>query len=132
MYSQCSAQVRSTAGSGACCRLQQQLQCGCRLTSRVGSQPLPLPDDNTHQTFRKSLPGVCCSPMTLSLEVQNRLEVWWYRLESVDLKLSRTKTEYLFCDFGGLSGLVALAFAGTPIPICSDFRYLESSKGMVR
>ncbi|KAJ8719748.1 hypothetical protein PYW08_011923 [Mythimna loreyi] len=46
MYSQCNTQVRSTAGSGACCRLQQQLQCGCRLTSRVGSQPLPLPDDN--------------------------------------------------------------------------------------
>ncbi|KAJ8709025.1 hypothetical protein PYW07_008851 [Mythimna separata] len=60
------------------------------------------------------------------LEVQSRLEVWWHRLESAGLKLSRTKTEYLFCDFGGLSNPVPLALAGTPIPICSDFRYLGS------
>ncbi|KAJ8731694.1 hypothetical protein PYW08_014424 [Mythimna loreyi] len=59
-------------------------------------------------------------------EIQNRLEVWWQRLESVGLKLSRIKTEYLFCDFGGLSGPVALALAGTPIPIFSVFRYLGS------
>ncbi|KAJ8704761.1 hypothetical protein PYW08_012081 [Mythimna loreyi] len=54
---------------------------------------------------------------------QVRLEVWWQRLESVGLKLSRTKTEYLFCDFGGLSSPVPIALVGTPIPICSDFKY---------
>ncbi|KAJ8710048.1 hypothetical protein PYW07_009414 [Mythimna separata] len=61
-----------------------------------------------------------------SLEVQSRLEVLWQRLESVGLKLSRTKTEYLFCDFSGPSNLSPLVLARTPIPICSDFQYLGS------
>ncbi|KAJ8737126.1 hypothetical protein PYW07_000397 [Mythimna separata] len=45
-------------------------------------------------------------------------------IKSVGLKLSRTKTEYLFCDFGGLQSCLPLALTGTPIPICSVFRYL--------
>lgn len=40
------------------------------------------------------------------LEVQSRLEEWRQRLESVGLIVSRTKTEYVFCDFGGLSSPV--------------------------
>ncbi|KAJ8714621.1 hypothetical protein PYW07_002846 [Mythimna separata] len=60
------------------------------------------------------------------LEVQSILEVWWHRLESVSVKLSRTKTEYLFCDFGGPSNPSPLALARTFISICSDFRYVGS------
>ncbi|KAA5571927.1 reverse transcriptase family protein, partial [Acinetobacter baumannii] len=36
------------------------------------------------------------------LEVQNILEKWRCKFESVGLKISRSKTEHLFCDFGGL------------------------------
>ena len=36
-------------------------------------------------------------------EIQSRLEKWQQKLENVGLKISRTKTEHMFCDFGGLS-----------------------------
>ncbi|XP_064074433.1 uncharacterized protein LOC135193915 [Vanessa tameamea] len=60
------------------------------------------------------------------LEIQSRLEDWQQKLENVGLKISRTKTEYMFCDFGGLSGLEAIALDGVALPVCSDFRYLGS------
>lgn len=59
-------------------------------------------------------------------DVQNRLVKWQQKLENVGLKISRTKTEYLFCDFGGLSSSVALSLDGVPLPVCSDFKYLGS------
>ena len=31
-----------------------------------------------------------------------KLELWWYTLESKGFRLSRTKTEYMRCDFGGV------------------------------
>ncbi|XP_026746133.1 uncharacterized protein LOC113507480 [Trichoplusia ni] len=59
-------------------------------------------------------------------EIQSRLEVWQQKLESVGLKISRTKTEYMFCDFGGLSSPEAIKLDGVRLPVCSDFRYLGS------
>ena len=32
--------------------------------------------------------------------VNRKLELWWETLESKDFRLSRTKTEYMRCDFG--------------------------------
>ncbi|KAA5557062.1 hypothetical protein F3G54_31865, partial [Pseudomonas aeruginosa] len=60
------------------------------------------------------------------LEVQNILEKWRCKLESVGLKISRSKTEHLFCDFGGLSNFTPISLDGTPLPVCQDFRYLGS------
>ena len=33
--------------------------------------------------------------------VNRKLELWRQTLESKDFRLSRTKTEYMRCDFGG-------------------------------
>ncbi|XP_046963282.1 uncharacterized protein LOC124532423 [Vanessa cardui] len=57
-------------------------------------------------------------------EIQSRLEDWQRKLENVGLKISRTKTEYMFCDFGGLSGPEAIALDGAALPVCSDFRLI--------
>lgn len=61
-----------------------------------------------------------------ALEVQSRLGKWRERLENVGLKISRTKTEDLFCDFGGPSSFSPIALNGVSLPVCSDFRYLGS------
>ncbi|XP_061706804.1 uncharacterized protein LOC133517487 [Cydia pomonella] len=60
------------------------------------------------------------------LEVQSRLEEWRRKLENVGLKISRSKTEHMFCDFGGLSGFAAIDLVGVTLPVCSDFKYLGS------
>ncbi|CAK1594062.1 unnamed protein product [Parnassius mnemosyne] len=60
------------------------------------------------------------------IEVQRRLTGWQRRLESVGLKISRSKTEYLCCDFGGLSSPVPMSLDGAILPICSDVKYLGS------
>ncbi|XP_048004300.1 uncharacterized protein LOC125240449 [Leguminivora glycinivorella] len=60
------------------------------------------------------------------LEVQSRLEKWRQKLENVGLKISRSKTEHMFCDFGGLSGFAAIELDGILLPVCSDFKYLGS------
>ncbi|XP_063532819.1 uncharacterized protein LOC134743355 [Cydia strobilella] len=61
-----------------------------------------------------------------ALEVQSRLVKWQEKLESVGLKISRTKTEHMFCDFGGLSSFSHIALDGVSLPVCPDFRYLGS------
>ncbi|XP_013139833.1 PREDICTED: uncharacterized protein LOC106104347 [Papilio polytes] len=61
-----------------------------------------------------------------ALEVQSRLERWRDKLETAGLKISRAKTEQLFCDFGGLSSFIPIALDGAHLPVCSDFRYLGS------
>jgi hypothetical protein len=59
-------------------------------------------------------------------EVQSRLEEWRKRLESVGLRISRSETEHLFCDFGGPSSFSNIALDGVPLPTGYDFRYLSS------
>lgn len=59
-------------------------------------------------------------------EVQSTLEIWQERLERVGLKISRSKTEQLFCNFGGSSNFSYIVMDGIPLPVCSDFRYLGS------
>ncbi|KAJ8712012.1 hypothetical protein PYW08_008966 [Mythimna loreyi] len=124
MYSQCSTQVRSTAVVPAVDRTSSfNVAVGLHQGSAL-SPYLFLIMDALTSDIQEEAPWcmLFADDIVLvaesGLEVQNRLEVWWHRLESVGLKVSRTKTEYLFCDFGDLSGPVALAFAGTPIPIC--------------
>jgi hypothetical protein len=58
--------------------------------------------------------------------VQSRLEEWRKRLESVGLRISRSKTEHLFCAFGDPSSFSHIALDGVPPSTCSDFRYLGS------
>jgi hypothetical protein len=51
-------------------------------------------------------------------EVQSRLEKWQKRLESVGLRISRSKTEHPFCVFGDPSSFSRID--GVPLPTCSD------------
>ncbi|XP_028027185.1 uncharacterized protein LOC114240729 [Bombyx mandarina] len=59
-------------------------------------------------------------------EVQRRLAKWKERLENVGLKISRTKTEHMFCDLGGSSDFTPIALDGVSLPCCFDFKYLGS------
>ena len=59
--------------------------------------------------------------------VNRKLELWWQTLESKGFRLSRTKTEYMRCDFGGVvqeEGDVSLE--GQVVPKKDTFRYLGS------
>ncbi|KAJ8709706.1 hypothetical protein PYW08_009710 [Mythimna loreyi] len=128
MYSRCSTQVRSAAGTTNNFNVAVGLHQGSALSPYL----FLIIMDALTSDIQEEAPWcmLFADDIVLvaesALEVQSRLEVWWQRLESVGLKLSRTKTEYLFCDFGGLSSPVPIALAGTPIPTCSDFRYLGS------
>lgn len=42
------------------------------------------------------------------------------------MKISRTKTEHMFCDFVGSSDFTPIALDGVSLPVCSDFKYLGS------
>ena len=128
MYSRCSTQVRSTAGTTGTFNVAVGLHQGSALSPYL----FVLIMDALTSDIQEEAPWcmLFADDIVLvaegGLEVQSRLEAWWNRLENVGLKVSRTKTEYLFCDFGGLSSPVRISLAGTPIPICSDFRYLGS------
>ena len=59
--------------------------------------------------------------------VNRKLELWQQTLESKGFRLSRTKTEYMRCDFGGVvqeEGDVSLE--GQVVPKKDTFRYLGS------
>ena len=59
--------------------------------------------------------------------VNRKLELWRQTLESKDFRLSRTKTEYMRCDFSGVvqeEGDVSLE--GQVVPKNDTFRYLGS------
>ena len=59
--------------------------------------------------------------------VNRKLELWLQTLESKGFRLSRTKTEYMRCDFGGAAqeeGDVSLE--GQLVPKKDTFRYLGS------
>ena len=59
--------------------------------------------------------------------VNRKLELWRQTLESKGFRLSRTKTEYMRCDFGGAAqeeGDVSLE--GQVVPKKDTFRYLGS------
>jgi len=59
--------------------------------------------------------------------VNRKLELWRQTLESKGFRLSRTKTEYMICDFDGAAqeeGDVSLK--GQVVPKKDTFRYLGS------
>ena len=59
-------------------------------------------------------------------EVNTRLEEWRASLESKGLKISRSKTEYLCCNFGGVISDedVQIAIEGQEVPQATKFKYL--------
>jgi hypothetical protein len=59
--------------------------------------------------------------------VDQKLELWRQTLESKCLKLSRTKTEYMRCQFsGGNSDDENVSLDGRVVPMNDTFRYLRS------
>nr|XP_033508401.1 uncharacterized protein LOC117273352 isoform X1 [Nicotiana tomentosiformis] len=60
--------------------------------------------------------------------VNDMLEVWRHTLESKGFKLSRTKIEYLECEFSAESGEVGMdvRLGAQVIPKRSSFKYLGS------
>ena len=59
--------------------------------------------------------------------VDRKLELWRQTLESKGFRLSRTKTEYMRCEFSGVrSEDVDVTLAGQVVPRRDTFRYLGS------
>ena len=58
--------------------------------------------------------------------VNRKLEIWPQTLESKGFRLSRTKTEYLRCDFGGATQERDVSLEGQVVPKKDTFRYLGS------
>jgi hypothetical protein len=58
--------------------------------------------------------------------VNRKLELWWQILESKGFRLSRTKTEYMRCDFGEAAQEGDVSLEGQVVPKKDTFRYLGS------
>ena len=58
--------------------------------------------------------------------VNRKLELWRQTLESKGFRLSRTKTEYMRCDFGGVVQEGDVSLEGQVVPKKDTFRYLGS------
>ena len=57
--------------------------------------------------------------------VNRKLELWRQTLESKGFRISRTKTEYMRCDFGTtISGDGDVSLGGQVVPKKDTFRYL--------
>ncbi len=59
--------------------------------------------------------------------INRKLELWRHSLESKGFKISRTKTEYMRCDFSAIrSGEGVISLDGQEVPRKDTFRYLGS------
>ena len=58
--------------------------------------------------------------------VNRKLELWRQTLESKGFRLSRTKTEYMRCDFDGVAHTGDVSLEGQVVPKKNTFRYLGS------
>ena len=58
--------------------------------------------------------------------VNQKLELWRETLESKGFRLSRTKTEYMICDFGTTREEKDVSLEGQVVPRKDTFRYLGS------
>ena len=59
--------------------------------------------------------------------VNQKLELWWETLESKGFRLSRTKTEYMRCDFGTtIREEEDISLEDQVVPRKDTFRYLGS------
>jgi hypothetical protein len=58
--------------------------------------------------------------------VNRKLELWRQNLESKGFRLSRTKTEYMRCDFGEAAQEGDVSLEGQIVPKKDTFRYLGS------
>ena len=58
--------------------------------------------------------------------VNRKLELWRQALESKGFRLSRTKTEYMRCDFVGATQEGDVSLEGQVMPKKDIFRYLGS------
>ncbi|KAL6560456.1 hypothetical protein OROGR_004015 [Orobanche gracilis] len=61
-------------------------------------------------------------------EVNEKLELWRSKLESLGLRMSRSKTEYLWCNFSGENNeeAVEVRIADQIVPRTDKFKYLGS------
>jgi hypothetical protein len=105
------------------------------ITSRVSIESIyfHLSDRRDHKghTRRYFLVYALCHDVVLIDEsrigVNQKLELWRQTLESKDFRLSRTKIEYMRCQFSGENsddGDVSLD--GRVVPMNDTFRYLGS------
>ncbi|XP_076951754.1 uncharacterized protein LOC143625216 [Bidens hawaiensis] len=78
----------------------------------------------SHMLFADDIVLIAESKQDLNM----RLEEWRYALESKGLKISRSKTGYLYCDFGGVNDDedVQIAIEGQEVPQSTKFKYLGS------
>ncbi|XP_059047189.1 uncharacterized protein LOC131842632 [Achroia grisella] len=130
MYSQPHTYVRSTAGNTS----EFSVAVGLHQGSDLSPYLFLLIMDALTSEMQEEAPWCMLFAHDIVLvgeegaEIQSRLAIWQLRLESGGLKISNSKTEYMLYindihDFGGLSGSAAIS---SPLPICSNFRYLGS------
>ncbi|XP_076942473.1 uncharacterized protein LOC143612352 [Bidens hawaiensis] len=62
------------------------------------------------------------------LDLNMRLEEWQTTLGRKGLRISRSKTEYLHCDFGGVNDIkdIQITIEGKVVPQVTKFKYLGS------
>ena len=62
-----------------------------------------------------------------SVGLSGKLEQWRHTLESKGFRLSRSKTEYLKCEFSGVVGSGEIVtLGGVAVPRVEKFKYLGS------
>ena len=88
---------------------------------------------NSRAIFKLRSPDVCYLLMTLflSMRLERYLTSSWgnerHTLESKGFRLSRSKTEYLRCEFNGVEGDGGeITLGGEAIPKVDKFKYLRS------
>jgi hypothetical protein len=128
MYDRCCTRVRSAAGTTD----RFSVTVGLHQGSALSPYLFLLVMDALSSDIQEEAPWCMLFADDIVLvgeegpEVQSRLELWRRKLENVGLKISRSKTEHMFCDFGGLSNFAPVELDGITLPVCSDFRYLGS------
>ncbi|KAJ2945082.1 hypothetical protein O0L34_g9136 [Tuta absoluta] len=60
------------------------------------------------------------------MEIQADLSLWGKALESSGLRISRQKTEYMYCNFSGINQEGSISIDGTPVKRVTEFKYLGS------
>ena len=62
------------------------------------------------------------------MSLNARLEVWRVALEGKGLRIGRSKTEYLYCDFSGVGNDedIQITTDGQVVPQVTKFKYLGS------
>ncbi|CAH9108779.1 unnamed protein product [Cuscuta europaea] len=130
MYEDCTTSVRTSVG-----RTEEfPITIGVHQGSALSPFLFSIVMDELTKSIQDDIPWcmMFADDIVLIDETQSglkaKLEVWRQTLENKSFKLSRSKTEYMECKFGGgrSSGNSGITLDGKEIPVSYMFRYLGS------